>query len=292
MIAMDINSPTEFLLSSSSSSSSSFLQKNDDISSSSNKRCSRSIIHPIYPRQNNIGRVSRHFGTKRNIEDIGGDSTTSSGSVSVPGSINIYNEQDIIPNINIEKLEQTIKTIRDIIGYATYDVNLLLVDDEYMRSTNLETRGIDKPTDILSFPMHDTALGGAKGAGLLEEPEFDIPEYYCLGDMMVDVPYVMRRCEEDRLYFEGEQQGSSGSDNKNNNENIVYEEIEDDEEYEEYEEYVGNDDRGVSGAMSRIYDTEKRINLLLVHGMLHLVGYDHIEDDDYEVMIKKEEEII
>ena len=26
--------------------------------------------------------------------------------------------------------------------------------------------------------------------------------------------------------------------------------------------------------------------------MLHLVGYDHIEDDDYEVMVTKEEEIV
>ena len=48
----------------------------------------------------------------------------------------------------------------------------------------------------------------------------------------------------------------------------------------------------VLGAMANIYDAEKRIHLLLVHGMLHLVGYDHIEDDDYEVMVAKEEEVL
>jgi probable rRNA maturation factor len=32
--------------------------------------------------------------------------------------------------------------------------------------------------------------------------------------------------------------------------------------------------------------------MLLVHGMLHLVGYDHIEDDDYIEMVEREEEIL
>ena len=197
------------------------------------------------------------------------------------GVINIYNEQSTIPNINMNKIEQTIFTIRDVIGYNSYSVNLVLVEDEYMKETNLDSRGIDKPTDILSFPLHDTVLGGAKGAGTLVDPEFNIPEYYCLGDMMIDVPYVMRRIEEDKLYNESE----SG------HEDDEY----DDEEYDDdddEEDYVGDDDRGVSGAMATIYDPEERIQLLLVHGMLHLVGYDHIEDDDYEVMVTKEEEIV
>ncbi len=33
---------------------------------------------------------------------------------------------------------------------------------------------------------------------------------------------------------------------------------------------------------------ENRIKILLVHGMCHLLGYDHIEDDDYEIMRKQE----
>ena len=202
------------------------------------------------------------------------------------GVINIYNEQSTIPNINMNKIEQTIFTIRDVIGYNSYSVNLVLVEDEYMKETNLDSRGIDKPTDILSFPLHDTVLGGAKGAGTLVDPEFNIPEYYCLGDMMIDVPYVMRRIEEDKLYNESESE--SGYEDDDDDE----EEYDDDDDGDDYEDYVGDDDRGVSGAMATIYDPEERIQLLLVHGMLHLVGYDHIEDDDYEVMVTKEEEIV
>ena len=32
--------------------------------------------------------------------------------------------------------------------------------------------------------------------------------------------------------------------------------------------------------------------MLLVHGMLHLLGYDHIEDDDYDLMVTKEDAVL
>ena len=44
--------------------------------------------------------------------------------------------------------------------------------------------------------------------------------------------------------------------------------------------------------MATVYDPEQRIHMLLVHGMLHLVGHDHEEDDEYELMVQKEEEIL
>ena len=113
------------------------------------------------------------------------------------------------------------------------------------------------PTDILSFQFNEAVKPGE-----LQPPEFDIPDYYTLGDILVDVEYVMRRCKEDQ-------------------------EINESGEYEDDE-----DDRGVSGAMATVYDPEQRINMLLVHGMLHLVGYDHEGDDDYEEMVTREEEIL
>jgi len=73
------------------------------------------------------------------------------------------------------------------------------------------------------------------------------------------------------------------------------EEEEDGYEYEyievETDEY---DDRGVAPAMQYIYNPEIRIHMLLVHGMLHLVGvgYDHIEDNDYELMVVREDEVM
>ena len=34
---------------------------------------------------------------------------------------------------------------------------------------------------------------------------------------------------------------------------------------------------------------EERLQILLVHGICHLLGYDHIIDEDYEIMRKQEE---
>lgn len=79
---------------------------------------------------------------------------------------------------------------------------------------------------------------------------------------MVDVPYVIRRCKED---------------------------LEDSAGNTDFEDEV---ERGVSGAMASEVDPVKRIHMLLIHGMLHLVGYDHEEDEEYEEMVTREEELL
>ena len=171
------------------------------------------------------------------------------------GTVEIYNDQTDLPDIDENALRETIHKISKHIGYPTYDVTLLLVEDEEMQETNLESRGVDAPTDILSFPFHSHVE-----PGVLEEPEFDIPDYYTLGDMVVDIPYIIRRCEEDKA----DEQDRAGEEKE----------------------------RGVSGAMADVYDPEKRVHMLLVHGMLHLVGHDHEEDDEYEEMVTREEELL
>jgi len=181
----------------------------------------------------------------------------------VPGTITVDDEREkddvlTIP-IDLDRLRQTASQIRQLLGYETYDMSIILVDDEDMREANKDSRGVDAPTDILSFPFHD-----CHEPGKLEEPRFDISDYYNLGDIVIDVPYVMRVCESDQQQQDEEP-------------------LADDEEY---------DDRGVAPSMESVSDPETRVNMLLVHGMLHLVGYDHEEDDDYEAMVTKEEEFL
>lgn len=51
-------------------------------------------------------------------------------------------------------------------------------------------------------------------------------------------------------------------------------------------------DTTIRQAQERRHSTETELRVLLVHGILHLLGYDHIEDDEAEVMEAKEREIL
>ena len=50
----------------------------------------------------------------------------------------------------------------------------------------------------------------------------------------------------------------------------------------------------VAERQTREYGTtlEQELTLLTVHGLLHLMGYDHIEDDDAQVMEALEDKLI
>ncbi len=40
------------------------------------------------------------------------------------------------------------------------------------------------------------------------------------------------------------------------------------------------------------HSMEKELTVLVIHGLLHLTGYDHEEDKDYKIMREKESEIL
>ena len=63
----------------------------------------------------------------------------------VPGNIDIENSQIHLTNINHDRLRRTLTDIRKLLGYETYDVSLVLVDDKKMLNANYESRGIDAP---------------------------------------------------------------------------------------------------------------------------------------------------
>lgn len=239
-----------------------------------------------------------------------------------PGLIDLSDDRDPNPSatlIDLSALHTTIEVTREIIGYPTYDVSLSLVDDSDMQELNMGTRGVNAPTDVLSFCFQENFVK----PGVLGEVQFDIDDYYNLGDMLIDVDYVKRKCEEDRAahdaavedggrakvgarsdgdeLMEGEVVSEravvdSSVDGSHSDAPPHHDDEEDDDDDYEYEymevEVDEYDDRGVAPAMQYIYDPEIRIHMLIVHGMLHLVGYDHIEDDDYEMMVVREDEVL
>ena len=40
------------------------------------------------------------------------------------------------------------------------------------------------------------------------------------------------------------------------------------------------------------HNVEREFYYVLCHGMLHLLGYDHIDEEDKKIMRKREEEIL
>lgn len=109
------------------------------------------------------------------------------------------------------------------------EVDITFVDDAAIHELNRTYRGIDRPTDVLSFALDEGE----------EEPEVDDDEIeHLLGDVIISAPTAVRQGEE---YGHG---------------------------------------------------LEREMTYLAVHGMLHLLGYDHMEEKDKLIMRKREEEVL
>ena len=119
------------------------------------------------------------------------------------------------------------------------EINVLLCGDERIRSINSEQRGIDRSTDVLSFPMceYDSP---ASFDGFDDMPWLFNPETgeLMLGDIVISIDHVMAQAEE---YGHGR---------------------------------------------------ERELAFLTVHSMLHLMGYDHMEDSEREIMEERQREAL
>jgi len=73
-------------------------------------------------------------------------------------------------------------------------VNVLITNDKGIREYNRDYRGIDKATDVLSFPMQTNIKAGWRGHGALEidEDTGDLP----LGDIILSTESVKRQAKE------------------------------------------------------------------------------------------------
>ena len=107
------------------------------------------------------------------------------------------------------------------------ELSVTFVGLDEIHELNREYRGVDRPTDVLSFPQ-------------FEDLEEEIPEVgeICLGDVVICWEKAEEQAEEFGHSFERE---------------LVY---------------------------------------LFTHSVLHLLGYDHMEEDEKKVMRQREEEIM
>lgn len=122
-----------------------------------------------------------------------------------------------------------------------YQISLLFVDNDKIKEINKETRGINKETDVLSFPMLDY--------------------------------------EDKKVY-------------KN-----MYKGYKFDETYMDGNELVLGDmvlslEKALEQSLEYNHSYEREVSYLIVHSILHLLGYDHMEDSEKIIMRKREEEIL
>ena len=168
----------------------------------------------------------------------------------------IKNTQKII-NIDIDRIQRQVDEIKKLLNVADFNVDIWFCSETKIRELNDEWRGKRKSTDVLSFPACDFTSPGK----FVNDPMFEHLKH--LGDIAISPLYVQRQCTKDlKLY------------NKNK------------------EEYLAETDAGVSKAMSTVFDVNKRISYLIIHGMIHLLGYDHETEKQWKQMTKKEQEVL
>ena len=80
-------------------------------------------------------------------------------------------------------------------------VNVLLTDDEGIRRVNREFRGVDRATDVLSFPFNELTPGFFDPASCDRDPESGL---LLLGDMMISLERCAAQGEEFGHGFERE----------------------------------------------------------------------------------------
>lgn len=115
------------------------------------------------------------------------------------------------------------------------EINVMLTDNEGIRDINSTMRGIDAPTDVLSFPMFTLEAGVApEGDEYIDEATGLCP----LGDMCISM---------DKVYVQAEEFGHS---------------------------------------------LERELGYLTVHSVLHLLGYDHLDEGEEKARMREREEYI
>ena len=77
------------------------------------------------------------------------------------------------------------------------EINVILTDNEAIREVNKEYRGIDAPTDVLSFPMLDYITPGDFSVIDEADPGLFNPDTgeLLLGDMMISLDKVLEQAD-------------------------------------------------------------------------------------------------
>lgn len=126
---------------------------------------------------------------------------------------------------DVEIIHRAVFVTLDVHNLEGYEVSVLLTDDPYIKSLNLEYRGIDAPTDVLAFPQLEGKVKASMSSNIL-------------GDVVISLETAERQ------------------------------------------------------AVTEKHLLEHEVAFLTVHGVLHLLGYDHQTQAEAAVMFEKQDTIL
>ena len=116
------------------------------------------------------------------------------------------------------------------------EINVMVTNDRGIHAVNLASRNIDKPTDVLSFPMFQLTAGDPPENW---EDYLDFETEMCpLGDMCISL------------------------------------------------------ERAIAQAKEFGHSVKREVGYLTIHSMLHLLGYDHLDEGEMKRQMRAREEAI
>lgn len=112
----------------------------------------------------------------------------------------VWNNEQDEHEINgdlIELLERILQTAGEAEGIDTGEVDLTFVNNERIHELNLEYRGIDRPTDVLSFAMNEAGEDELEIIYDLADEDEELEEVpNVLGDIIISVTRAQEQAVE------------------------------------------------------------------------------------------------
>lgn len=140
-------------------------------------------------------------------------------------NIGIFNEtQEKVENLEV--LEPLLTYALEVENVDNLEFNVIIINNGEIHKINKEYRGIDRPTDVISFALED-----------YKDIKYE-NDYRVLGDIYISIDKVKEQAKE-----------------------------------------YGHSEK-------------RELAFLAVHGLLHLLGYDHMEKEDEKVMFSRQELIL
>lgn len=152
--------------------------------------------------------------------------------------LNLTYEKPGLLNVPITRnIRRCIEATLDAEGVtALCEINVLVTDDVGIHGINKAARNIDRPTDVLSFPMFNLEPGNAPEdwTPYMDPGTHAVP----LGDMVISL------------------------------------------------------ERAKAQAKEFGHSVKREVGYLTIHSMLHLLGYDHLDEGEQKRQMREREETI